>query len=176
MKNRELVYLFTRYLVILLAALLLFYSGIFYSIFLGLTIYPVSWLLALFFNARVIFDSILVNNLIISIIPACVAVSAYFLLFMLNFLTSMKPIQRASSLVFSFALLLMFNILRILILSVLYVNGNAYLEIIHKTLWYSLNILVVIGIWFLSVYLFDIKNIPVYSDFKSIRKTMRTTH
>ena len=169
-ESNKLFNIFIRYFIILIAAFLVFYSNLFYSIFLVLTIYPVGWLLSLSFNTQILFDLLVVNGISISLISACVAISAYFLLFILNLGTSMSSLKRIYSLIFSFVLLLLFNILRIFVLSILYVTGNPNLEIIHKTLWYSLNIIVVISIWFVSVYLFKIKKIPFYDDFRAIFK------
>jgi len=160
--------IFARYILLLaLAVFMLFYSG-FYHFFLKLTIYPVSWLLSLFYDSFVYGNKILVATVGIEIIPACVAVSAYLLLLILNLTTAMSPKQRVYSLFFSFAALLAANIVRIFILSVFLIKDVAYFEIVHRIFWYSLSIIIVVAVWFLSVYLFKIKEIPVYSDFKKV--------
>ena len=166
--TRGLVFLFFRYLVLLAAVVLLLYPNVVYSFFLVLTIYPVNFLLSIFYGSTIVGNSIIVNTIQIELIPACIAISAYFLLLVINLLTPMKPLKRAYSLLFSFVLLLLFNVLRIFSLSLLYIHSNAYADIIHKTLWYSLNICVVLAIWFIGVWLFKIKNIPIYSDFRYI--------
>jgi exosortase/archaeosortase family protein len=167
-KSKNLGFIFLRYLSLILIGCLIFQSGIFYSLFLKLTIYPVNWLLNLFISSRVIFDTLMVNGLRIEIISACIAVSAYFLLIAINLVTPMKPLKRVYVTILSCLLLLGFNILRIFILALLYINGNLYLDIIHKTLWYSLNLIIVVLIWFSLVKFFKIKLIPVYNDFLSI--------
>jgi exosortase/archaeosortase family protein len=166
--------IFLRYFILLLSALL-FYSPLFYNTLLVLTIYPTNFLLGIFYNSGVSFNTIFIGSKSIEIIDACVAVSAYFLLFALNLLTP-NIRKRVYSIIFSFILLLLFNILRISMLSMLFINQYAYFEVVHKVLWYSLNLLAVIGIWFLTAYLFKVKSIPVYSDFKAVINSIKSTN
>lgn len=170
--NTNVFLLFIRYFS-LIVIWFIFNSSIIYNIFLNLTIRPVNILLSFFYDSIIIGNSIIINSTLIEIIPACVAISAYFLLFILNFTTSMPARTRVKSILFSFSILLIINILRIFILSILFLNKYAYYDIVHKTFWYLLSILIVIGIWFYSVYLFKIKNIPIYSDFKSLIKDIK---
>ncbi|MBM3247615.1 pacearchaeosortase [Candidatus Pacearchaeota archaeon] len=157
--------IFLRYVLLIVLAYFFFFSPIFYNLFLKLTIYPVNTILGLFYDTNIQFNQILIGDKIIEIISACVAVSAYFLLLCLNLLTPAIR-RRLTSIVLSFVLLLLFNILRIFLLSVLFVQEYVYFDTLHKTLWYSLNLIIVAGIWFLTAYLFKVKSIPVYSDFK----------
>ena len=160
--------IFARYIFLLVVTVfMLFYQG-FYNLFLKLTIYPVNSLLSIFYNSFVYGNKILVENSAIEIIPACVAVSAYLLLAMLNLTTPIRLRKRLYSLVFSFIALLFLNILRIFFLSLLLMKDYVYFELLHKIFWYSLSIILVVAIWFLTIYLFKIKEIPVFSDFKFI--------
>ena len=141
----------------------------FYSIFTFLTIEPVYLLLNIFFNPSLISNIIIINNLPIEIIGACVAGSAYYLLLILNLsMPRIKFGKRIMLLLFSFSLLLILNILRIFLLSVLYVSQFSLFDITHKLFWYVGSIVFVVGIWFLSVGVFKIKEIPFYSDIKSL--------
>ena len=141
----------------------------FYSIFTFLTIEPVYLLLNIFFNPSLISNIIIINNLPIEIIGACVAGSAYYLLLILNLsMPGIKFGKRIMLLLFSFSLLLILNILRIFLLSVLYVSQFSLFDITHKLFWYVGSIVFVVGIWFLSVGIFKIKEIPFYSDIKSL--------
>ena len=141
----------------------------FYSIFTFLTIEPVYLLLNIFFNPSLISNIIIINNLPIEIIGACVAGSAYYLLLILNLsMPGIKFGKRIMLLLFSFSLLLILNILRIFLLSVLYVSQFSLFDITHKLFWYVGSIVFVVGIWFLSVWIFKIKEIPFYSDIKSL--------
>lgn len=162
-----------RYLVLLGLILLFSYSSIIYNIFLSFTIYPVNFILNLFYNSAVFESRIFLENSTIEIIPACVAVSAYLLLLILNLTIAMPLKKRLYSLCFSVFSLLILNILRISLLSSLLVEDFVYFEELHKFLWYFLSLVLVIVIWFATAYLFKIKEIPVYSDFKRIIKQLK---
>ena len=155
-----------RYIILLLFGIFLF---VFYKIFLPLTIWPSYLLLNIFYDASVSGDLIFVSGSIIKIIGACVAGSAYFLLLILNLTTPMDLKKRVYSLIFSFSSLLILNILRIFILSVLFIEDSAFFDLTHKFFWYVFSIVFVIGVWFLTAKLFKIKEIPIYSDFKRLR-------
>ena len=156
-----------RYSILLVIGIL--GTPFFYSIFTFLTIEPVYLLLNIFFNPSLISNIIIINNLPIEIIGACVAGSAYYLLLILNLsMPRIKLGKRIMLLLFSFSLLLILNILRIFLLSVLYVSQFSLFDIAHKLFWYVGSIVFVVGIWFLSVWIFKIKEIPFYSDIKSL--------
>ena len=157
-----------RYLSLLILALFISLLPFLSNILLILTIYPVNFLLSLVYSSAVLNNSILLESLTIKIIPSCLAVSAFLLIIILNMTTPMKPIKRLFSLVFSMILLLVLNILRIFGLSVLLVNNYSNFDIVHKFLWYFLSIVLVILVWFITAYVFKIKNIPIYSDFKAL--------
>jgi len=70
----------------------------------------------------------------------------------------------------SFISLLVINILRILLLIIIYIEGYSFFDITHKLFWYLMSIVFVIGIWFTEVKLFKIKEIPFYSDMKFLYK------
>jgi len=154
---------------------LLFFSSLnnlylFYLIFTPLTVYPIYGILSLFYNLSLSGTTIFIGELSISLIPACIAGSAYFLLLMLNLSNPMSAKQRLYSILFSFSFLLLLNMLRILLLSVLFIEGISSFETIHYFSWHALSILFVIGIWFSTVKLYHIKNIPLYDDIRTILK------
>ena len=144
----------------------------FYAIFTPLTIYPVYFLLKLFFNATLLSNSIILENYLpIEIIEACIAGSAYYLLLILNFATPGLNIKKRLSLLsVSFLALLFVNILRIFILSLLFVSGFSLFDITHELFWYFGSVVFVVGIWFLCVKWFKIKEIPFYSDLSLLLK------
>ncbi|MEK6880877.1 MAG: pacearchaeosortase, partial [Nanoarchaeota archaeon] len=115
-------------------------------------------------------NMLIVNSLAIEIIPACVAISAYFLLLVLNLTIAMDLKKRVYSILLSFLALLILNILRIVILSSMYVEKFAYFEQVHLFFWYFLSTIFVVCIWFGTAYVFRIKNIPIYSDIKGLLK------
>jgi exosortase/archaeosortase family protein len=164
-KDGKLLNLILRYSLLIIFVLLS--VKIFYTIFTPLTIYPVFFVLKQFFNSYLMGNFIFVNNLPIEIIGPCVAGSAYLLLLMLNLSTpSIKLSKRLGITVFSFSLLLIVNILRIVLLSFMFVSGNSFFDMAHILFWYAGSVIFVVGIWFLSVKIFKVKEIPFYSDIK----------
>ena len=162
-----------RYIILILVATPNLW--IFYKIFTPLTIYPTYFLLNLFFEASLkgVFIS-LPNNLTIEIIGACIAGSAYYLLFILNLsVPSMKLKKRLKLILVSFISLLIVNVLRIFLLSSILVLGFSWFDVAHKIFWYFGSIVLVLLIWFLEVKYFKIKEIPFYSDLEFIYKTSK---
>lgn len=161
-----------RYLILILVGFT--NSWIFYLAFTLITIYPVYFLLGLFFNPSLVSNVILVNNIPIEIIGSCIAGSAYYLLLILNLATpGIKIKKRIGVFFFSFLSLLALNILRIFILSMMLVSGFSFFDITHKLFWYIGSTIFVVGIWFLSVKLFKIKEIPFYSDIMFLIKNSK---
>jgi exosortase/archaeosortase family protein len=156
-----------RYLILIITGIL--NVQIFYFFFSALTIYPVYYLLKLLFNVTISANVLLVQNLPIEIIGPCIAGSAYYLLLILNLSTpKIKIWKRIFSLIFSFGLLLIINILRIFLLSILLISGSAFFDVTHRLIWIVGSIVFVVGVWFLTVKLFRIKEIPFYSDIMSL--------
>jgi exosortase/archaeosortase family protein len=154
-----------RYTILILAGIA--GTPFFYSIFTYATIYPVFFLLKLFYNPLLISNLIIIESTPIEIIGSCVAGSAYYLLLILNLsIPNIKPAKRTLIILFSFSLLLFLNILRILLLSIFYVSRFSFFDFTHKLFWYAGSTIFVVGIWFLSVKIFKIKEIPLYSDIK----------
>lgn len=159
-----------RYLILVLVALPNLF--IFYFVFTALTVYPVYFLLGLFFDVAFLSKVyILVNNVPIELISACIAGSAYYLLLVLNLATpKIKLKTRIYALLFSLAAFLILNILRIFILSALAVTGFSFFDVTHLIFWYGFSTIIVVGIWFAEVKIFRIKEIPFYSDIKFLYK------
>lgn len=169
-KSKALSLLF-RYSLLLFFGI--FSSNIFYFLFTLLTLYPVFFLLKLFFinNVSLISNLIFIGKTQIEIVGACVASSAYFLLLMLNLSTpNIKPLKRIGILLANFGIFLIFNILRIFFLSILLVKESPMFDLAHKLFWYVLSTFFVISIWFLTVKLAKIQEIPFYSDIKFLIK------
>jgi len=165
-----------RYFIMILGGI----SGlwIFSKIFTPLTVYSSYFLLELFFDASLSGTTVFVNGIFpIEIIEACVASSAYYLLFILNLSTPKITFKNRLTIILeSFLVLLIINILRIFLLSLIYISGSNLFETIHMVFWYFANILFVVGIWFFVVREFKLKEIPFYSDLKfffSLRKRAR---
>ena len=176
-KINSVFWLFLRYLILLILGIIFTIPSalhnILYNILLKITIYPTYMLLNLFFEAILYNNLILLDLISIEIIPACVAVSAYFLLLILNLTTPMPKKQRIPSIIFSFILLLLINILRIIFFSFMLINKLPYFNIIHQLTWYVFSIILVIGIWFLTAHIFKIKTIPIYTDILKIIRIIK---
>lgn len=166
--------IFIRYGILILVAIPNLW--LFYSVFTPLTVYPVYWLLNVFFDVSLLAGNvILVNNTIpIELIQACIAGSAYYLLLMLNLFTpKIKMSTRLRMILYSFLAFLVINILRIFILSIVAVNSSSFFNITHKIFWYSVSTVFVVGIWFAQVKTYKVKEIPLYSDIKYISRLTR---
>jgi len=159
-----------RYLIIFLAAT--FNLGIFYLVFTPLTVYPIYFVLGLFFDTLLIGNVVIINNEVpIELIKACIAGSAYYLLFILNLsVPKIKLAKRIKILFLAFMALLIFNILRILLLSFIFLEGLPIFVLTHQIFWYFMSTIFVVVIWFAEVKFFKIKKTPFYSDFRFLHK------
>jgi len=158
-----------RYLILLVVAIPNLY--VFYAIFTPLTVYPVYFLLNLFFNVSLSGVTLTFDSCpAIELVRACIAGSAYYLLLILNLTTPMRLKTRIYSILFSFISLLIINILRIFLFSVLLLGSFSLFNLTHLIVWYGLSTLIVVGIWILNIRIFKIKKIPVYSDLIALYK------
>jgi exosortase/archaeosortase family protein len=176
--DHKLLLITGRYFILFLV---IFSLPVIYYIFTPLTINPVVFSLRLFYPDVVLADSLdSINNLIIinsvskvEIVPACVAGSAYLLLLLINFCVPMGIKKRIGSIFLSFAILLVFNIIRIVVFSILYYSNAPFFDFIHKLFWYGISTLFVVFIWFFIVKIFSIKEIPLYTDFNYFYKSIK---
>jgi len=166
-KKTNILYIPLRYLILLVAGI---FISVFYKVFFPLTIWPVYIILQIFYDVILSGTILTVSGYNIEIVNACVAGSAYYLLLILNLTIPMNARKRIYSILFSFISLLILNILRIALLSVLYVQDFAYFDFTHKLFWYTLSIVFVVAIWFATVKVYKIKEAPVYSDIKQLYK------
>ena len=165
--------LILRYIILVLVALPNLF--LFYFIFTPLTVYPMYFILNLFYDVSIMAGNILLINreIPIEFIKACIAGSAYYLLLILNLATpKIKLRKRINMLLFAFGIFLFFNILRIFILAFLAISGSSFFDVTHKLFWYSLSTIFVVAIWFAEVKLFKIKAIPFYSDLRFLYKSL----
>lgn len=162
---KKILFIFARYIIILLLALPNLF--IFYFIFTPLTVYPVNAILSLFYPSYVSGSSIFVDSVQISLVEACIAGSAFYLLVLLNLATPMKAKKRIYSLAFSLSLFLVINIVRIVIFSMLYLSEFRYFDVTHLAFWYVISGALVFLVWLSTIKLFRINQIPFYSDILS---------
>lgn len=170
--KRAFIYsIFTRYFILLASSLGNLW--IFYFLFTPLTIYASYFFINLIFPSTLAGNTILINDFHtpIEIVDACVAGAAYFLLFIFNLsVPNIKFSKRIKMILFAFFSLFFINLIRIVVLSVLFVSNKDIFDITHKITWYAGSVLFVVAIWFLEVKIFKIKEIPFYTDIKSILK------
>jgi len=162
-----------RYIILLA---LMFSLPIIYKIITPITIYTITGLLKLIYtNISLTNDIISINSeTFIQIIPACIAGSAYLLLLILNLTVPMGFKKRIYSVLLSFIIFFLLNILRIILLTFIYQKQAFLFDFLHKLFWLVLSTLFVIGIWFLIVKIFSIKQIPIYSDIKYMQKRIKS--
>ena len=115
------------------------------------------------------------EGLYASIIPACVAGAAYYLLLILNLTTPMDSKTRINSIFFLLGVFFLLNILRIIFFAFLLVKGYQYFSLTHELTWYFGSTILVILIWFTNISIFKIKKIPIYTDVRNILRDMRKT-
>jgi exosortase/archaeosortase family protein len=138
-----------------------------------ITIQTSYFIINLFTEATLNNDMIAFQDQIIKIVPACVAISAYYFLIILNFSVPMPIKKRILSLTYSFLALFFINILRIVVFSYILTLSKDLFHTIHFIFWLVLSSLIVILIWFSEVKLFKIKQIPIYTDIKLFIKTIK---
>ncbi len=162
--------IFIRYIILILIALPNLW--LFYFIFTPLTVYPIYFLLNLFFDTSLFGNIIILNKkLAIELIRACIAGAAYYFLLVLNLsIPKIKITKRIKMIIFAFLSLLIINILRIFLLGLVAYSGNSFFDLTHELFWYLMSVVFVVGIWFAEVKIFKIKEIPFYSDLKFLYK------
>ncbi len=163
----------SRYLILILTALPNLW--IFYFIFTPLTVYPVYFLTKLFFDASLFGNIVFIGRSVqIELIRACIAGAAYYLLFIFNMsIPNIKLKKRIMMIAFAFLSFLVLNILRIISLILIYMKSNPLFNLTHEIFWYALGTIFVVGIWFIEVKIFNIKEIPAYSDIKFLIAKIR---
>ncbi len=184
-----------RYILLLLLGLGNLF--IFYLIFTPLTVYFVFWLIGLsgdasllqgtYTNTCALFEGTFLENMacmnttiffkefFASIIPACVAGAAYYLLLILNLSTPMPLNKRIKSIIFLLGMFLILNVARIFAFASLFATKNYEIfDIAHEASWYFGSTVLVIILWFSNVLIFKVNEIPIYSDIKSLIKNIKS--
>lgn len=168
--HKQFADIFIRYLILIAAS----FPGlwIFYFVFTPLTVYPVFYLLSLFFETILVKNVVVINNEVpIELIRSCIAGSAYYLLLVLNLsIPGINIEKRAKMILISFAALLLVNIARIIVLSFIFLGNFVIFVTAHQFLWYFMSTIFVVAIWFTEVKFFKIREVPFYSDLKFLHK------
>ncbi len=168
MEDSRVVGLCARYSTLLAIAIINFLlgtSGIFYTIFTPLTIKPVFFILNYMYGAIMVeSDVIFFKGYFANIIPACIAGAAYFFLLILNMTTPMPMKKRIKSMLFLWISFLLLNILRIVLFSILVFRGYKYFDFAHIGTWYFGSTIMIVLLWFVNIKIFNIVNVPAYTD------------
>lgn len=168
MKKNEILSIIIRYSLILILS---FFFYLFYFILSPITIFSSYFLLKIFSTNISLFGNIIsLNSARIIIDNACVAGAAYYLLTILNLTTPMSFKKRIFSLLFCLSSLLLFNLIRILIFSLLFLRNFTYFTYLHLLTWHIFSTIFIITIWILTTKIFKIKQIPIYTDVREIIK------
>jgi exosortase/archaeosortase family protein len=185
MNNKKLYLLFARYISLLILATANLF--IFYYVFQPLTFQAVLLFLKSFYAENLVRFSTQDTFFLLetmkgrfytaSIIPACVAGAAYYLLTILNLTTPMKISKRIWSFVFLFCAFFLVNTLRISYFIVLIIDDSFnFFDTAHVATWYFGSTIFVIILWFANVLIFRIKTIPVYTDLKRLFLAAKRKH
>src|SRR3989344_3491843 len=148
MNYRDLINLLARYLVIILLAM--FNLSIIYAIFTPITASLAYFFLNIIYSDVAWFSgttTLFISGNYITLIPSCIAGSAYYLLLLLNLTTPMDVKTRTKSILFLILSFLFINLMRIILFSVLFISGFQYFDIAHRWIWYLGSTVFVIGIW-----------------------------
>ncbi len=173
MDTRQTLLLLVRY--IILALIPLGGMALLYAIFTPLTLYPVYWIIQAIYADTVMLGTttLYFQGQYATIVAACVAGAAYYLLLILNLTTPMTWRVRWKSLLVIIGAFLALNIIRIVIFARMLANGANYFDIAHQLTWYFGSTVLIILVWFGTILLFNIRTIPIYSDVVSILQEIR---
>lgn len=138
-----------------------------------ITIYGSYILLVSFFDVAVKGKILLVNGFPFDIVEACVATTAYYLLWLLCFLTKdIKLKIRFKLLFYGFLLIFGMNLIRISLLVFIAMKyGFAWFTLVHLAFWNFVTGIYVALVWIFLVMKFRVYGIPVYDDLRTLYKT-----
>ncbi len=155
--------------VIIAFAFLLMPIDIFYLLLLKPTLYVSSFFLGSY-NPIITTDSLIINNVALKFIPACIASLAYLLLLLLVLLTKGLGFKKSIGLfLLGSSIIFAANIARIDILIYVYFEyGKDLFNKLHLLIWDILSSIFVASMWIALSYLFGIKSIPVYDDMTAL--------
>ena len=131
--------------------------------------------LKLFYSPALAENTIIIGSNTLKFIPAYAAVSAYILLALLILLTKNIPISKMIKMfILGSILILVANIIRIdLLIAILIEYGIDYFKTLHLFFWHIVSSVYVFLVWIFLIKKFEIKEIPVYSDFIELKEKLR---
>lgn len=154
-----------------LALFIVLFKDIFSPLIVSFSAY-LSYLSLVPFGADLNGSVISIGTKAINYVGACAAVMAYvFLLLLILFTRGINFKKGVKMFLLGAFLILVANIIRIDILAYLLVKNNVNLFLtLHLLTWKLLSGLYVALVWIFLVKRFDVKEIPIVSDFKYLRR------
>lgn len=139
-----------------------------------LTLYPIYFLLQPY-KPLLQNTSLIINSTTITISEPCLAILAYLLLLALTILTPKISLKTRFKIFFTGSLIILItNLIRILILSLLIIHKNTNLFLtLHLFIWKFLSSIFVLLIWIFLTKHYKIKTIPIYTDVKYLIKQIK---
>ncbi|RMD46081.1 pacearchaeosortase, partial [Candidatus Pacearchaeota archaeon] len=119
-----------------------------YSFLTWATVNSLGLIFSIYTKPLIVRNYIRLPGLVIQVIPACVAASAFFLLIFLFFSTPMKPEKRLKVLAFSILALFVINLARIVFL--VEFSGSKYFDAVHWFFWNFLSTVFVVALYIAS--------------------------
>jgi exosortase/archaeosortase family protein len=104
----------------------------------------------------------------ISLVPACIAGAAYYLLLICACTIPLTWKERGKVLGISWGLLFVFNVIRILGTTYLATTGNSLFTVTHAFFWYAGSTVMVILCWILTTTYCKIQTIPFVTDLTAL--------
>ena len=155
-----------------LALIIAIFNEVFYFIFSPLTLYVSYFIISIFYDVSLLGNTVLVEGISFTFVSACTAATAYLLLTELVLLTRGISLKKSLKMLYiGFLSIFVMNILRILVLILVYVNfGKNYFDLLHMFFWHLLSTIFVVVVWLLLTKNFRVRGVPVYSDLKSLLK------
>ena len=155
------------------AILLLIFSDFLYKALQPLTFYSVYYLTSLFADARLLSSTeLIVGTQTLEFVPACAAVLAYILLYILILFTRGISFRLGLKIaLIGSVVILVVNVFRIeMLMYVLLRHGKDYFQTLHLLVWKVFSSLFVALLWILFVRKYKIKGIPIYDELKSFAR------
>ena len=156
-------------------AIVLLPIDLFYFLLLKPTLYTSSIFLSQYVP-RITEDSLIINNVALKFIPACIATLAYVLLLLLVLLTKDIGFKNGAKIFLSGAIIIFIaNIIRIDSLIYVYFEyGSNIFDRLHLFIWQFLSGIFVAAVWIFLSHVYKIKAIPIYDDIAELYRRRKT--
>lgn len=118
-------------------------------------------------------NTLFIEGQYISLITACIAPSAFFILLLLCLTLPGKRKDYLRWVGMSWGLLFLVNITRIIILASVALEGYDLFETAHAFFWYIGNALFILAIWASVVLTYKIRAIPIYTEWHHLYRIAR---